>query len=215
MTDVNTSFNTEAAILADGTLRAWSKTSYGEGGYEFDYTLSNIGKGYRALGRSCFLKSDGTAWNMDNPGAFLENVKVLDHVTQIMDGIFLKDDGTVWSDISLNSDEILGWDEPVQITGGAKRSKRTAPCGPGERTTTALPLPFWAGTAEETPTKWARSWTMWRMSQAAWPLRPTAPSGAGAITAGTARKAPSALRSRSWTRWWEPGPPTTLHAGLL
>lgn len=129
MTDANPTFSCEAAIMPDGTLKAWAASRYIEGkGYDFDYTLKKVDSGVRAINSEFVLKTDGTLYLQDNPGEFDSLMKIADNVKQISYDVYLKNDGTVWCTAPLNKDKDkeFDWENLYYITNGVKQV-----CGAG------------------------------------------------------------------------------------
>ena len=109
MSSPNSRFTSNLAVLADGTLVGWGKSTVEDFGKTYNGEPVVLGSGYVAVAgdwaEHYLLKADGTLWYT---GYYLkynnyldeeptEPVKIMDNVAQLSDGIILKTDGTVWS----------------------------------------------------------------------------------------------------------------------
>jgi len=101
VSDQNMTFDDTAAILADGTLKAWYAVELdGKIVTAKRYELTAVGSGYKAIAAPNLLKEDGKLAALDNPALYSEIFfPGIDNVAQVSTeySVVLKNDGTVWS----------------------------------------------------------------------------------------------------------------------
>ncbi len=125
MSDANPTFTTSEAVMPDGTLRAWKSAINIEGkAYDTDYTIKDIDTGVRAVSDELLLKTDGTLYLRTDYGSKTE--KMADNVKQFAEGVYLKNDGTVWGSVPLEQPDgtrpaSRAYDNYAYITDNAKQ----------------------------------------------------------------------------------------------
>ncbi len=103
MTDPMSTFTDTFAIMPDNSLTRWWSwiEIQGKTGKE-DHSVVKVGENYRAGSNMFLLKTDGSLYLFDNPGVYEGMMKISDNVKQFSYDVYLKNDGTVWSQTPLD-----------------------------------------------------------------------------------------------------------------
>lgn len=127
MTDPMSTFTDTFAIMPDNSLTRWWKWNVIQGKIgEVDTSVTKISGSYRAGSNLFLLKTDGSLYLFDLPGAFDELIKIADNVRQFSYDVYLKNDGTVWCQTPLDKpgdthSDNTTYDNFAKITDGAKQ----------------------------------------------------------------------------------------------
>ena len=127
MTDPMSTFTTTFAVMPDNSLTRWWRwiEIQGKIGRE-DHTVTKADGSYRAGSSLFLLRSDGSLYLFDNPGVYEGMMKIADNVKQFSDDVYLKNDGTVWSQTPLDkpgatSSDSTTYDNFAKIADNAKQ----------------------------------------------------------------------------------------------
>lgn len=127
MTDPMSTFTDTFAIMPDNSLTRWWRWIEIQGKIgEEDHSVAKVAGSYRAGSSLFLLKTDGSLYLFDNPGVYEDMMKIADNVRQFSYDVYLKNDGTVWSQTPLDKpgdtySHTTTYDNFAKITDGAKQ----------------------------------------------------------------------------------------------